>query len=104
VRCWLCVILILVFRLMQAEPLGVASLRTTHPVPRKGYCGWKSAFPKAKSLLHFLLDSGASASVVNLGTARRLGLELGRKVSVTAVATTLSGHWPSEVIRQGEPD
>ena len=29
-----------------------------------------------------------------MSTAQRLGLQLGPKVSVTAVATTLTGHWP----------
>jgi len=50
--------------------------------------------PQSKAPLHFLVDSGASASVVNLGTAKRLGLTLGPKVSVTAVASTLTGHYP----------
>jgi hypothetical protein len=44
--------------------------------------------------LSFLVDSGASASVLDLATTRRLGLQLGPKVEVTAVATTLAGHWP----------
>lgn len=44
--------------------------------------------------LHFLLDSGASASVLNLATARRLGLKLGPKARVTGVNATLTGYWP----------
>jgi len=50
--------------------------------------------PQSRDPLHFLLDSGASASVVNLSTARRLSLELGPKVRVNAVATTATGYWP----------
>lgn len=50
--------------------------------------------PLSKRPLRFLLDSGASVSVVNLATARQLGLKLGPKVSVIGVGTTLSGHWP----------
>lgn len=92
-RCWLCVILVLVSRLLQAEPL--ASPASVLPIQfREGLLWVEVCVSQSKEPLHFLLDSGASASVVNLGTARRLGLELGRKVSVTAVATTLSGHWP----------
>jgi predicted aspartyl protease len=50
---------------------------------------WAEVYvPQSKEPLHFLVDSGASASVVNLSTARRLGLKLGPKVKVTAVATT----------------
>jgi hypothetical protein len=37
--------------------------------------------------LHFLLDSGASASVLDLGTARRLGTPLGAGQSVQGVNT-----------------
>ncbi len=44
--------------------------------------------------LHFLVDTGASVSVLNLTTAKRLGLRLGQKARVTAVATNLTGHWP----------
>ena len=61
---------------------------------REGLLWVEVRVPQSAEPLHFLLDSGASASVVNLGTAARLRLELGPKVSVTAVATTLTGHWP----------
>lgn len=44
--------------------------------------------------LHFLVDTGASVSVMNLTTAKRLGLKLGTKARVTAVATNLTGYWP----------
>src|SRR3954469_23410860 len=37
--------------------------------------------------LHFLLDSGASVSVRDLGTARRLGTQLGAAQSVQGVQT-----------------
>ena len=50
--------------------------------------------PQSNEPLHFLVDSGASASVVNLGTAKRLNLALGPKVRVSAVGTTLTGHYP----------
>lgn len=47
-----------------------------------------------KEPLHFLLDSGASASAIDLGTARRLGLRLGAAVRVQGVHTTQLGYWP----------
>ncbi len=64
---------------------------------REGLLWLEVRVSRAPEPLHFLLDSGASDSVVNLSTARRLGLELGPKVSVTAVGTTLTGHWPVEL-------
>src|SRR5262249_3202269 len=36
--------------------------------------------PQSKEPLHFLVDSGASVSVVNLTTAKHLGVSLGSKV------------------------
>ena len=55
--------------------------------------------------LHFLLDSGASVSVVDLDIARRLGLRLGRPVSVSGVGSTGRGYWPQRLEAQaGEVD
>lgn len=93
VRFWLCAILVLISRLLQTE--AAASSASELPIQfRDGLLWVEVSVPQSKESLHFLVDSGASASVVNLSTARRLGLELGPKVSVTAVATTLTGHWP----------
>jgi len=93
VRFWLCASLVLASRLLQAEmtpsPESVLSIQF-----REGLLWVDVSASQSKEPLHFLLDSGASASVVNLGTARRFGLELGPKVRVTAVATTLTGYWP----------
>jgi hypothetical protein len=61
---------------------------------REGLLWLEAHSPQSRQPLHFLLDSGASASVVNLGTAKRLHLELGPKVRVNAVATTVTGYWP----------
>lgn len=92
-RFWFCAILVLVTRLLQAEPVSSAAAEL--PIQfREGLLWVEVRVPQSREPLHFLLDSGASASVVNLSTARRLSLELGPKVSVTAVATTLTGHWP----------
>ena len=43
--------------------------------------------------LRFLLDSGAEVSVVNLETARRLGLPLGERVKVSSVHAAMAGYW-----------
>jgi hypothetical protein len=44
--------------------------------------------------LHFLLDSGASVSVINLETAKRMGLALGKRVEVQGVGASTEGFWP----------
>jgi predicted aspartyl protease len=50
--------------------------------------------------LNFLLDSGAEASVLNLSTARRLGLKLGAKVKVQGVGASAGGYWPEHLQAQ----
>ena len=92
-RFWLCVILVLVGRLLQAET-GTSPASELPIQFREGLLWAEVSVPQSKEPLHFLVDSGASASVVNLSTAKRLGLKLGPKVKVTAVVTTLTGHWP----------
>lgn len=92
-RFWLCVIVVFFGRLLWAET--AASPASDLPIQfRDGLLWAEVSVPQSKEPLHFLVDSGASASVVNLSTAKRLGLKLGPRVSVTAVATTLTGHWP----------
>jgi predicted aspartyl protease len=86
-------ILVLAVRLLQADANG--SSGSELPIQfRDGLLWTEVGVVQSNEPLHFLVDSGASASVVNLDTARRLGLKLGPKVSVTAVATNLTGHWP----------
>jgi predicted aspartyl protease len=93
VRFGLCAILVLVSRLLQAEPTASPSCEL--PIQfREGLLWMEVRVPQSRESLHFLVDSGASASVVNLDTARRLGLKLGPRVTVAAVATTMTGHWP----------
>jgi hypothetical protein len=93
VRFWFCVILAFAGRLLQAE----TALSPVSELPiqfREGLLWAEVSVPQSNEPLHFLVDSGASASVVNLGTAKRLGLKLGPKVKVAGVAATLTGHWP----------
>ena len=47
--------------------------------------------------LNFLLDSGACVSVINSGTAERLGLKPGKRVSVQGVGARTEGSWPEQV-------
>ena len=43
--------------------------------------------------LHFILDSGAEASVIDLQTARRLHLPLGEAVTIRGINATSLGYW-----------
>lgn len=80
---------------MQAAPTTVAELPLQF---REGLLWLEVSVPQCKETLHFLVDSGASVSVLNLSTARRLGLPLGSRVDVTAVATKLKGYWPVKLV------
>ncbi len=70
---------------------------------REGLLWVQVAVPQSATPLSFLLDSGASVSVLNLRTAKRLGLKLGDQVSVRGVQTTTKGYWPQRLAaRAGE--
>jgi hypothetical protein len=47
--------------------------------------------------LTFLLDTGAEVSVINLDTAKRLGMKLAEKVNVSSVQMTMTGYWPQKL-------
>src|SRR6266567_1916640 len=49
---------------------------------RGGLLWVKVSVPQSAEPLNFLVDSGAGVSVVNLRTAKRLGMELGQLVDV----------------------
>jgi len=53
--------------------------------------------PQSRQALQFLLDSGAEVSVLNLRTAKRLHLPLGRPVVVEGVETVSQGFWPQHL-------
>lgn len=61
---------------------------------REGLLWVEIDVPHSDQPLNFLLDSGASVSSIDLRTARRLGLKLGRRVAVQGVHKKLSGYWP----------
>jgi hypothetical protein len=50
--------------------------------------------PQSREPLQFLLDSGAEVSALNLRTARRLHLKLGKPVVVEGVEVVSRGFWP----------
>ena len=64
---------------------------------REGLIWISVRVPQSSEPLNFLLDSGAGASVVNLGTAQRLGLKLGTKVAVQGVEANATGYWPQRL-------
>lgn len=60
---------------------------------REGLLWVKVKVPESARLLNFLLDTGAEASVMNLQTARELGLSLGRRVGVRGVGVSTDAYW-----------
>lgn len=53
--------------------------------------------PPSTKPLNLLLDTGAEVSVIDLSTARRLGLKLASKVRVRGVNAALTGYWPQKL-------
>ena len=64
---------------------------------REGLLWVQVQVAESREPLRFLLDSGAGVSVVNLDTAKRLGLSLGERVNVSSVQTTMTGYWPQKL-------
>ena len=58
---------------------------------REGLLWVEVSTPQSAKPLNFLLDSGAEVSVINLTTARRLGLSLAEPVSVRSVQSSMTG-------------
>lgn len=65
--------------------------------PRGGLLWVKVSVPQSAEPLNFLLDSGAGVSVINLRTAKQLGLKLGQRVDVRGVGHSTDGFWPQRV-------
>ncbi len=92
-RLVVCIFLLIAARLVHAE--SAVSVTAELPISfREGLLWVEVNVPQSDKPLHFLLDTGASASVVNLSTARRLGLKLGPEVKVSGVKANVSGYWP----------
>jgi hypothetical protein len=61
---------------------------------REGLIWLKVETRESDTPLNFLLDTGASVSVINLPTAQKLGLKGGRRVKVQGVHSKTAGYWP----------
>jgi hypothetical protein len=83
------VFVVALFR-VQAAPISIAEFPFQF---REGLLWVEVSVPQSDKPLHFLLDTGAGASLINLSTAKRLGMNLGRKIVVRGVDTTLPGYW-----------
>ncbi|HEY3931893.1 MAG TPA: aspartyl protease family protein [Verrucomicrobiae bacterium] len=96
VRVYLCAVLFFAAALLQAQ--AVPSAPAEFPFEfHDGFLWVKVSVPQSAVPLNFLLDTGASASVINLETAQRLKLNLGRPVAVQGVESMTKGFWPQKV-------
>ncbi len=89
-RCCLCAVLFFAAALtgVQAAPASEFPFEF-----REGLLWIEVNVPQSKATLNFLVDTGAGVSVINLSTAKRIGLKFGRKVMVQGVETVLTGYW-----------
>ena len=78
------------FLQLQAAPVTLAEFPFQF---REGLLWVEVTLPQSEKPLNFLLDTGAGVSVINLSTAKRLGIKLGREVTVHGVETMLTGYW-----------
>jgi hypothetical protein len=89
-------------RLMSGE--AASSVIQELPIePRDGLLWVEVAAPGAARPLNFLLDSGASVSVVSLDVARGMGLRLGSPRRVAGVRASLKGYWPVTLALSAPP-
>ena len=95
-RWLLCVILAVQAAVVRGEVS--ASSTTEFPFEyREGLLWVQVQVAGSREPLRFLLDSGAEVSVVNLDTAKHLGMTLAEKVNVSSVQTTMTGYWPQKL-------
>jgi hypothetical protein len=64
---------------------------------REGLLWIEVKVPQSAKPLNFLLDTGAGVSVINLTTAKRLGLNLAERVNVRGVGSVTEGYWPQRL-------
>ncbi len=83
VSCRLCAVMVYAVALLRAE--AAPTTLTEFPFEfREGLLWVEVNVPQSKKPLNFLVDTGAGVSVINLSTAKRIGLKLGREVRFTA--------------------
>ncbi len=64
---------------------------------RAGLIWVRVVLAQSSEPLNFLLDSGAGVSVINLRTAKQLGVKLGQRVDVRGVGSSVEGFWPQRL-------
>jgi hypothetical protein len=104
VRCCVCAFLFFAAALArgQAAPISLAEFPFEF---REGFLWIKVNVSQSKEPLNFLVDTGAGVSVINLSTAKRIGLKLGQEVMVHGVQTMLTGYWQERMsARVGDLD
>jgi len=97
VRCCLCAVLVFAAALarVQAAPVSLAEFPFEF---REGLLWIEVNVPQSRKPLNFLVDTGAGVSVINLSTAKRIGLKLGREVMVHGLQTMLTGYWQQRML------
>ncbi len=93
----LCAVLIFAAALAGVQAASV-SLAEFPFAFREGLLWVEVTVPQSKKPLNFLVDTGAGVSVINLSTANRIGLKLGREVMVHGVQTMLTGYWQQRML------
>jgi hypothetical protein len=86
--------------LLQALPAWSGSTSELPFKLRAGLIWVQVESPRGAKTLNFILDSGAEASVIDLQTAHRLGLELGQPITVRGINATTVGYWPEHLPAQ----
>jgi len=91
-------LILLTVALFPARAAGAAPSNEFPFEFREGLIWLEVWVSQAARPLNFLLDSGAGTSVINLQTARNLGLQPGRAVGVEGVEGTKVGYWPEHLV------
>jgi hypothetical protein len=94
---WLLRTILLVAFEQIAFPLPASPIREIPFQFHDGFIWLRVSTISSAEPLNFLLDTGASSSVVDLDVARRLGLKLGERVKVTGVNGATDGFWPQKL-------
>ena len=77
----------------EAAPITLAEIPFEY---REGLLWIQVNISQSEKPLNFLLDTGAGVSAINLNTAKRIGLRLGREVTVHGVGQVLTGYWQQQ--------
>lgn len=96
VRCRLLAVMVFAaaFVRVQAAPVTLAEFPFEY---REGLLWIEVVIPQSEKPLNFLVDTGAGVSVINLNTAKRIGLKLGQQVTVRGVDAMLTGYWQQQM-------